>query len=135
MIRIRSLVDQVEAWRSRLTAADDGTDGTDGTEEAATLAAAVAGDLADIEDRLVKGRELRHSARLDEPARLEEKLSSLIPVVASADARPTVQARELVELHSAQIDEQLARLEELVDGGLARLNELIAELAIPAIGA
>lgn len=130
--RMRALGDQVEAWRSRLVAA--GPEAGQAAVRAEALAAQVGEDLADLEDRLIKRGDHRGTARLNEPARLTQKLATLIATVASADARPTTQAAELVAIHSAQIDEHLARLATVVEGDLAHLNRLITESAIPAIG-
>ncbi len=136
VIRIRALRPQVETWRRRL--ADGGLDGARGNgavdEDGAALARSVADELDDIEDHLIKPGEHRDTFRLHDRARLHEKLASLIPVVASADAPPTASSVELVELHTAQIEEQIARLDGLIDGDLAQLNRRIAETAIPAIG-
>jgi photosystem II stability/assembly factor-like uncharacterized protein len=131
--RIRSLADQVQGWRLRLEALDDpGDEALVG--EATALASKVFDELVDIEDHLAKRGDHRGVFRLDEPVRLNQKLATLLPNVASADARPTTQARELVAIHSAAIDECLAALDAIVDGDLDQLNRLIAEASIPAIG-
>ena len=128
--RIRSLAEQVERWRDRLDAIDHGPD----LDPVRALADDVAIELADIEDQLVRAEEHRDAQRLDFPARLTEKLGSTVPLVASADARPTEAAREVVELHCGQIAEQLDLLDQVVAGDLAELNRLIAAAELPAIG-
>ncbi len=129
--RIRSLRPQVESWATRLASTSGNGDAA--ADDGAELARAVADELVDIEDHLIKPGDHRDTFRLHEPARLNEKLAALIPLVASADAPPTEASRHLADLHTAQIGEQLTRLDELVAGDLARLNEVIAAAAIPAI--
>ena len=54
-------------------------------------------------------------------------------MVGSADARPTQQARELVDLYSAEAQGQLDALDAVVKEDVARLNDLIAAAGTPAI--
>ncbi len=134
--RIRSVREQLEAWLPRLASdngSGDSTAGSNGVAAAAETADQVMNQLADIEGELIKPGEHRDTFGLNDRARLNEKLAALIPVIASADARPTTQVAKLVEVHSSQIDEQLARLEQLETGDVARLNQQIAEAQIPAI--
>jgi hypothetical protein len=66
-------------------------------------------------------------------SRLNEALASVIPIVGSADARPTEQAYPIVEHYSAQIDAQLAALESTLREDVARLNQAIQEANLPPI--
>ena len=54
-------------------------------------------------------------------------------VVGSADARPTVQARELAELYFYQIDLALDSLSATLEEGLTDLNDRIVAAGIPAV--
>ena len=78
-----------------------------------------------------------HSAEDDDtlrfPVKLNVKLAALMGVVASADAAPTQQAREVWDALSAQTDTQLARLRALQDGELAAINTLIRAASLPAV--
>jgi CBS-domain-containing membrane protein len=55
-------------------------------------------------------------------------------VVASADAAPTRQARQVFEELAARLDELLQRLREVIDTDVDALNRLIREASMPAIG-
>ena len=67
------------------------------------------------------------------PARLNEKLAQLPAVVASADAAPTRQSREVFDSLSAQADAQIERLQEIVDGDVQQFVGLLVELDVPHI--
>ena len=70
---------------------------------------------------------------LNVPTRLNAKLSSLIPIVGSADRAPTKQAGELAAEYSGQIDAQLSALQALLDSDVEHLNSVIQEANIPAL--
>ena len=67
-------------------------------------------------------------------SRLNQALATVIPVIASADAAPTAQARELADYYVGQIDEQLAKLDAALTDGIAEVNRLIGEAGLPAVG-
>ncbi len=132
---IRAVREQVEGWRRRL--AEGGRSSIGGSEASGPLLAAAEALLEkvdDIEGHLIVPGDQADTFRLDDPVRLNEKLSSLISVVASADTRPTESSRELVDLHSAQIDEQLDRLTAVLEVDVAAFNALVADADLPAIG-
>jgi hypothetical protein len=54
-------------------------------------------------------------------------------VIASADAKPTVQVRELVQHYFDQIDGQLTKLQGVLKDGVAELNQVIASAGVPAV--
>ena len=68
-----------------------------------------------------------------EPARLNQKLTSVISVISSADAPPTRQALELADKYSEEIDEHLDEVRRLVADDLAAFNEAMAEAGLPAV--
>jgi photosystem II stability/assembly factor-like uncharacterized protein len=132
--KIRTAAAQVEGWRERL-AADDALAADDGAPTAVVESAeALIAALREIEAALIVPGDQKDTFRLDDPVRLNEKLASLISVVASADAKPTESARELADLHTAQIDEQLDRLIAVFDQDIAAFNTLVAEAQLPAVG-
>jgi hypothetical protein len=67
------------------------------------------------------------------PARLNEKLASLISVIASADAPPTEQSLRLSARYSGEIDAQLDRFEEVLAGDLEDFNALMVTAELPAV--
>jgi hypothetical protein len=71
---------------------------------------------------------LRHTAGLD------DTLGDLISVVAIADFAPTDQAKDVAKQTVGQVDRQIAKLDKLVDGPIAALNDKIAVAGISTIG-
>jgi hypothetical protein len=124
VIRLRALRGQVEGWRTRAEA----------QQAFAEASAGFLAHLAVIEDRLYLPGDQKMTYGLIVKSRLNQALATTIPVIASADARPTVQVRELVQHYVDQIDVELASLAQLIDTEVPVLNRLIQEAGLPAIG-
>ena len=65
--------------------------------------------------------------------RLNAVLASVIGIVDSADARPTVQARALAEEYMARIDAELERLNVLLKHDLRAFSDLVSEVGLPPV--
>jgi len=122
--RIRSLKKQLTAWRQRSDLGDDARRAADSLEER----------LHAIEDKLMIPGEHKDTFGLNEPARLIPRLASVLSVIGSSDARPTPSALKVAHKYTAEIDEQLAKLDEVVADDLVRLNATLREAQIPALG-
>ncbi|MCB0104726.1 MAG: glycosyl hydrolase, partial [Caldilineaceae bacterium] len=123
---LRAVREQAKSWADRLAGKERGT----AVVEAAT---ALIEKLDTIEDRLILPGEQEDTFGLNEPARLNAKLSSLIPVVGSADRRPTAQAQALFQKYAATADQQLSELHALLNDDLETLNTLIQDANVPGI--
>ncbi len=55
--------------------------------------------------------------------------------MAIADVAPTNQAKEVAKETVVQVDRQIAKLDKLIDGSIAALNEKIVIAGISTIGA
>ena len=124
VVRLREVREQVEAWKKRL--AD--------RPEVVQAADRVLEKLAAIEDALILPGEQKNVYELVVTPRLNSRLSSLVPVIGSGDGRPTAAAEALVAEYSAQIDEQLARLEQVLAEDVADLNQVIQAAGAPPVG-
>jgi photosystem II stability/assembly factor-like uncharacterized protein len=122
---IRSIKKQLAIWRDR----------TDLGEAALAAATSLEEKLHTIEDKLMKPGEHKDTFGLNEPARLSERLASVLAVIASADARPTKSSLEVADLYAAAVDEQLERLAEVIRDDLGALNGMIAASGLPAVQA
>ena len=91
------------------------------------------GELAPIEDALYLPGDHKMTYGLIVRPRLNQVLASAIPVVASADAKPTVSLRELVQHYFDQIDEQLGKLEQVLTSGVGELNKAIAAAGVAPV--
>jgi hypothetical protein len=120
---IRSIKRQLAQWRDR----------SDFGDEAHSAAEALESKLHEIEDGLMVPGEHKDVFGLNEPSRLSEKLASVIPVIASADAVPTRNSLQVAAKYSAEIDDQLTRLDEVFENELAAFNALMAEVDLPAV--
>ena len=115
--------EQVAGWRTRCLAR------TEILEQAAELDE----KLDAVEDELILPGEQKDTFGLNERVRLNAALCSVISVVASADARPTVQAGELAEEYFAKIDAQIDALENALTADLPKLNAMIEGAVRPIV--
>jgi DNA repair exonuclease SbcCD ATPase subunit len=125
VIRIRSLRKQLAQWQER----------SDLEDEARTAASGLEGKLHEIEDSLMVPGEHKDTFGLNQPARLSQKLASVIAVFTSADARPTKSAQEVAAKYTAAINEQLEKFDQVLGAELAEFNALMAEAGLPAVHA
>ena len=124
--RIRDTRGEVERWCARLARRG-------GHEAAVGAGEALREALAPIESALILPGEQTDPSGLHHRVRLNAALASVIGVVESADARPTVPARALAEEYMARIDEELGRLRILMDRDLGEFNRLVSELDLPPV--
>lgn len=120
---IRSVRAQIDAWAAR----------SDLGEEARAAAATMDEKLTGIEGALIRPGKHDDMFGGQTPARLNEKLASLISVMASADAPPTEQSLRLSARYTGEIDAQLERLDDVLGGDLVEFNDLMAEADLPAV--
>ena len=70
---------------------------------------------------------------LNYPIKLNNKISALAGVVASADARPTAQSYEVFEILSKQLDEQLATMRSTMSDMLPKVNAALTAAGLKTI--
>ncbi len=122
--QIRYLKQQADEWTKRF----EGHPEADKVKEAAK---ALKDSLNAVEEPLiVPGLKSQHQV-LNYGVRLAGRLAALPPVINSADFAPTQQVREVFALVSGEIDAQISALNQVMDGDVARFNDLIwkAEIA------
>jgi hypothetical protein len=117
--QIRDLREQLDNWTKR-------TKDRRIAESAATLQAR----LTAIEDELIQ---VQATSPLNFPARLREKLATLVPIVASCDAGPTQQEQEVFASLRDRVDQQLEGLDGVVNSDLAAFNNLLREANVPGV--
>ena len=86
-----------------------------------------------MESALILPGEHTDTVGLHHRVRLNAALASVISIVDSADARPTAQARALAGEYMARIDEELHRLQALLDHDLRAFNGLVSEAGLPPV--
>jgi hypothetical protein len=124
--RIREVRDQVKG----VTAHAKGTSG----EEAVTKAAeALTKSLTTVEEALYQTKNQSNQDPLNFPIRLNNKLSALAGVVASADGAPTASSYTVYDEVAGRIDVELAKLRQILDTDLSAFNQLVRDKGVPAV--
>jgi photosystem II stability/assembly factor-like uncharacterized protein len=128
IIRLRDVREQLEGWERRLPRVGD-------TGEIRVTANDLITRLTSIEEAFVN---TKSSSRMgypppNVPTRLEQKLAMLAAMNASADAAPTKQSQEVLELLTQQVNEQLETLDKLFTADIPAFNDVLRRLNVPAI--
>ena len=71
--------------------------------------------------------------RLNNPVVLNVKLASLIPVIDSADFKPTDQSYGVYTEVSEEIDQQLDKLKSMQESDLVDFQDLVSKNNIPGL--
>jgi hypothetical protein len=110
-------------------------DRTARTQDTRVAAAArtVADRLSAVEREIYQVRNRATKDPLNFPPKLNNKLAVLGTVVDSADARPTDSSYAVFKELSAQLDTQLARLDQITREDVAAFNALLAGLKIDPV--
>jgi photosystem II stability/assembly factor-like uncharacterized protein len=124
--RIRAVREQVKAVAGHAKAAGGG-------DAIAKAADALDKSMTAVEEALYQTKNQSSQDPLNFPIRLNNKLSALAGVVASADAAPTASAYAVYEDLAGRIDAELSRLGKILDADLASFNALVREKAVPAV--
>jgi hypothetical protein len=124
---IRTLRRQLDDWTGRLKERDGAASAIESIET-------IKGKLETIEGELVQTEFTSDGDTLNYRQKLFELLSGLPAVVSSADARPTVQSYAVYDKLAGQADAQLAALQAVIDGDVARLNGQLAGLGVSIVG-
>jgi hypothetical protein len=125
IVRLRNVRGQVEGWQKRLA----------GHPEGLGACTKLLAELAAVEHVLYLPGDHKMTYGLIVRPRLNQALASVLPVIASADAKPTESLRALVDHYFVQIDAQLAKLEQLLTDGVGEVNGAIAAAALPPVAA
>ena len=125
--QIRDVREQVESVTAKLS---------DDQPAADTIKAAADSLLAkitDVEEALYQTKNQSRQDPLNYPIRLNNKLSAVGSSASAGDFAPTDQAREVKQEVTAQIDEELATLRQVLQTDLAAFNALVQENEVPAV--
>jgi hypothetical protein len=86
-----------------------------------------------VQDELVQLNIRDGNDVLTYPAKLNNLIAALAPVVAATDTAPTAQSYEVFHDLSARLDGHLAALDEIMARGVTALNRALAAERIDAI--
>jgi phage-related tail protein len=131
--RVNRAINSLRSVRSKIEAINKEL--KDRPESAAIIEAgeAVRQKLTAIEDVLIQAKSKSGQDPLNYPIKLDNRIAALASVVASADARPTDQSRELFNELAEKADVEIARLQVILETDIPGLNELFRDSRIPHI--
>ncbi|MEZ4712832.1 MAG: glycosyl hydrolase [Caldilineaceae bacterium] len=123
--RIRSQVEQADKRHQSMSGGAD--------SEVHQTATQLIEKLTTIEEAIFQTKATNPRDRLRMPAKLSDKLVTLISVVASCDAAPTTQSHAVYGSLASQVDEQVSLLDGLIGDDLAAFNDLMRDAAVPSV--
>jgi photosystem II stability/assembly factor-like uncharacterized protein len=126
VVRIREAREQVKAVADHAKAAG-------GDEAIARAAESLTKSLTSVEEALYQTKNQSNQDPLNYPIRLNNKLSALAGVVASADASPTASAYAVYDDLARRLDGELVRLKQILDTDLPAFNQLVRDKGVPAV--
>jgi len=126
IVQIRDIKSQVKEITKRLK-------NHDGVDEIKESGEALVEKVTAIEMTLYQTKNKSRQDPLNFPIRLNNKLAAVGGLVARGDFRPTDQAIAVKDELTAQIDAELAKLQEIMNTDLPAFNELVRENYVPAV--
>jgi hypothetical protein len=123
---IRALRTQIEGWERRAR-------GQQIERAVAEKGSALKRKLAAVEEELIQTRAQSYEDTLNFPVKLNNKLASLAASVASADARPTMQAQATADDLANRAEVHLRQLRAILDEDVADFDTLIREANMPVL--
>jgi photosystem II stability/assembly factor-like uncharacterized protein len=123
---IRTLRSQISAFTA--------LQGKDLPKEVKSMADSINKMMTQIEESLYQTKAKSSQDVLNYPIRLNDKLSGVFDVANSGNFPPSRQARDVYNALAAEIDVQLAKLNNIKQKDIPAFNELIRQKALPVIG-
>ena len=123
---VRVNQEEIKSWISR-------SESVDNFDKIKSDGEKLIAELNDIEKSMVFSDYRGARDRLNVPVVLNVKLAGLIPVVDSADFKPTDQSFGVFKEVSSEIDEQFDKLKAMQESGLADFEDLIYKSNIPGL--
>jgi hypothetical protein len=126
-------VNRIREVREQVKTVADHAKSAGGDESIAKAAESLTKSVTAVEEALYQTKNQSSQDPLNYPIRLNNKLSALAGVVASADGAPTASSYAVYEDLSGRIDAQLATLRKVMDSDLAAFNQLVRDKSVPAV--
>jgi alanyl-tRNA synthetase len=89
--------------------------------------------LKKIEEEIIQVKIKSGQDALNYPIKLNDKIASISGVVASADTRPTAQARKAYDELTEKLDAQLSAYKRIIGEDFANFNATVKSLDVPAV--
>jgi photosystem II stability/assembly factor-like uncharacterized protein len=89
--------------------------------------------MTEVEEALIQTKAKSSQDVLNYPIRLNNQLVALGGVVASADSAPTQASYDVFEMLSKQLDQQIAKWNQILSTDIPAYNEVVRKQEVPAI--
>ena len=126
-------VNRIREVREQVKTVVDHAKTAGGDEAIAKAAEALTKSVTAVEEALYQTKNQSSQDPLNFPIRLNNKLSALAGVVASADGAPTASSYQVYDDVAGRIDVELAKLKKILDTDLAGFNQLVRDKSVPAV--
>ena len=126
-------VNRIREVREQVKTVVDHAKAAGGDEAIAKAAEALTKSVTAVEEALYQTKNQSSQDPLNFPIRLNNKLSALAGVVASADGAPTASSYQVYDDVAGRIDVELAKLKTILDTDLAAFNQLVRDKSVPAV--
>ena len=129
----REAIGDIMAARADLKAAVARASQTPGAAAVATMGQKLDAELAGVQDELVQMNIRNGNDVLSYPAKLNNLIAAVAPVVAATDAAPTAQSYAVFKELSDRLKTQLTRLDQIMEKDVSAFNRMIEEQHVAAI--
>jgi photosystem II stability/assembly factor-like uncharacterized protein len=126
IIQIHSFRDQIEAVNKHVGNDDKGKAIVDAGKS-------LNKKMTEIEEVLIQTKAKSGQDVLNFPVRLNNHFAALGGVVGSADTAPTQQSYEVFDMLSKQLNEQMAKWQDIVSTDVPAYNNLVKQQEVPAL--
>jgi hypothetical protein len=126
-------VNRIREVREQVKTVVDHAKTAGGDEAIAKAAEGLTKSVTTVEEALYQTKNQSSQDPLNFPIRLNNKLSALAGVVASADGAPTASSYQVYDDIAGRIDGELAKLKTILDTDLVAFNQLVKEKGVPAV--
>lgn len=94
---------------------------------------ALAKSLTEIEESLIQVKSKSGQDPLNYPIKLDNKIASLVRVVAGVDARPTAQSYGVLDDLVSQSQVHYKKLDKVLTDDLFKFNNMVSDAGVPAV--
>lgn len=138
---VLSAIGDTRSVRDQVEAASERAEGMEGADRVEALADTITGDLTEVEEELMQTQNQSGQDPIRFPPRLDNQYVELYNFITGVDGyisggaegRPTAGAYERFDDLNEQWGELSARLRHILETDVARFNQLMEELGIPAV--
>jgi len=126
-------INQMRDIRAQITALNKRLEGQPQAQAVADAGKQLDKRMTEVEEVLIQTKAKSNQDVLNYPIRLNNYLVALGGVVESADAAPTQPSYDVFEMLSKQLDEQLAKWQQILSTDVPAYDQAVQKQSVPAI--